>query len=321
MVASCALVLLAAGCSDDGPAGPEGLRFGQIGEVRLELKVPLRFGEGELSQALVWNSAGPYILRESISYQGVVGDESETRVTDNSERLAGDYATWIAQVNELPALTLFTPELDPDLDPTCGIGRSRIVLEIHDAVRGETSRWTRCVAGSLGDLDRTGAGPDPQAARVAQAVELLRDRVFGLQEGEEFVSTYRGSLPFATVDRGEDSEAELDESFAITDAGAWSAFWDEHAPEAGPAPEIDFEQDVIVVAAVGVRTEAGEEVEVRRVIPIDQGTLVTLFERVPGNFCSPASQTHVPFHIIRAPRVPLPVVFSEVTVERVPCGL
>jgi len=75
-----------------------------------------------------------------------------------------------------------------------------------------------------------------------------------------------------------------------------------------------------LVAAVGMRTEAGDSVEVRRVLQTGEGTQVSLFERIPGDFCSPASRDHYPVHIIVAPRTLLPIAFSEVVQERVPCG-
>jgi hypothetical protein len=72
--------------------------------------------------------------------------------------------------------------------------------------------------------------------------------------------------------------------------------------------------------AVGLRGEAGDSVEVRRVVETNDGTLITLYERVPGDFCSPAARDHYPVHVIVAPRTRLPILFSEVVIERVPCG-
>ena len=83
---------------------------------------------------------------------------------------------------------------------------------------------------------------------------------------------------------------------------------------------VDFAEDMVVVGAVGVREEAGDSVEIRRVLTVQDGSVVTLFERAPGDFCSPAARSHIPFHIVRTPRIPFPVVFTEVEVERVPCG-
>jgi hypothetical protein len=75
-----------------------------------------------------------------------------------------------------------------------------------------------------------------------------------------------------------------------------------------------------IVAAVGLRTEAGDSVEVRRILRTGERTQVTLYERVPGDFCSPAARDHYPVHIVVFPRTVLPIVFSEIEEERVPCG-
>jgi hypothetical protein len=91
-------------------------------------------------------------------------------------------------------------------------------------------------------------------------------------------------------------------------------------PVAVPPP-VDWAEEVVLVAAVGVRSEAGDSVEIRRILQTGEGTQVTLFERVPGDFCSPAAREHFPVHIVVAPRTALPIRFSEIQKERVPCGI
>jgi hypothetical protein len=101
----------------------------------------------------------------------------------------------------------------------------------------------------------------------------------------------------------------------------WAAFWQAHKDDLSAAlPEVDWSSEMVLVAAVGVRVEAGDSVEVRRVLQTGQGSQVDLFERIPGDFCSPASRSHYPVHIVVAPRTLEPIRFSEVVTERVPCG-
>lgn len=313
-----AAALLAAGsCSDSGTA-PGSLRFGQIGEVRLHLAQPLDLGKGELQQSLTWNSSGPWRFTEVISYGGVEGD-TDMRVSQvNPEQLARQYAQWISEVNDHPAVRLFIPELDRSLDEPCRAGQSRITLRIRDDSRNEEMTWIRCVQGSFGTLSTRDAGPDAQAARVAAAALFLR----GPTVGEGFQSTYHASFPFATLDRGEDTPTALRESRAILDVQSWNQFWASHAGSASTPPPVDFSRESVIVAAVGVRREAGDSVEVRRILPVGDSTVVTLAERIPGDFCSPAERLHVPFHVVVTPRVPAPVRFaSPIPVERVPCGV
>ena len=90
------------------------------------------------------------------------------------------------------------------------------------------------------------------------------------------------------------------------------------------APEIDWETEMIIVGAVGVREEVGDSVEVRRVLLIGNdervtGTKIEVVERNPGDFCAPARRIVRPYHIVVAPRTPEPF-FPEVRAERVPCG-
>jgi len=309
------------GCGDEGPAGPDALRFGQIGRVRVDLTAPLQLGQGEVHQVLTWQSSGPWELTESISYNGFPGDEDVRRSSQLPQVLAGSYATWIAQINDLNSLSLFVDELEPDESSPSpvecqGSSRTRVVLTIRDSARGEEISWTRCVNGRLETLTTSGAGPDAAAARVAAASILARD--YALRE--TFQSSYSGSVPFGTIERGEDSGAEPSQSRVFTERGDWASFWRDHRPTAA-VPFIDFGTDMVILAAVGLRSEAGDSVEIRRVLPVGDSTFVVRVERVPGDFCSPAEKLHYPYHLIIVPEVPLPVRFVEpVTVERVPCG-
>jgi hypothetical protein len=313
-------ILLAAGCGDDGGTQPPGtLRFGQIGEVRLHLTSPL-LGQGELQQALTWSSSGAWQLTETISYQGRLGDENTIRSLAPPEVLASDYAIWITQVNDLETLNLFDAHIvDPSLAPECGAAWTKIQLLIRDTALGEDRQWTRCVEGNLASLVTEGAWPGVGAARVANAALLMREYVFPPPRG--FTSTFHGSLPFATAARGEDTAAQLNQPSLIRTFEAWTEFWIAHTGSVAGLPPVDFNTEVVAVAAIGPRFEAGETVEVRRVLAVGDGTLVEIVHRVPGNFCSPASRTHRPFHVvIIPPEAPEPIVFKEVIREEVPCG-
>jgi hypothetical protein len=315
------LGLLVSGCDPEGGTQPETLRFGQIGQVRVTLIVPLDFGKGELQQVLTWNSNGAWRLREAISYRGLPGDE--TVIFQQGD--AGSYAALILQLNETEGLRLRTDELIPDLGEDCPFGSTTVVVSIRDDIKELEESWVRCAQGSLGTLKTSDAGPDPAAVRVIQAAILEREYT----QGPDFFSAYFGSVPFGTLDRGEESGAELSgpDHFVGKALGnpatppGWVQFWRDHRqdPVAVPPP-VNWAEEMVLVAAVGERREAGDSVEVRRVLQTGEGTQVTLFERVPGDFCSPAARRHFPVHIVVAPRKALPIEFSEVVTERVPCG-
>lgn len=306
--------MLVVGCDDTSPTTPGTSRFGQAGVVEMTLSASLTQGSGRLEQGLVWSSTGDWTLREEIFYRGVSGDATVRELEGDRNVSAGVYAQWIAQVNEVPGLDLFDEVVDPTLEPDCPLGRSRVTLRITDDTRDESIAWTRCAPGSLATLTPTGSGPDPAAARVISATALLRD----FTVGRGFESVYRGSLPFATLARGEDAPLVFAEPAVFRTEEDYNAYWSTLTSE--PAPPVDFETETVFLAAVGIRNEAGDSVEVRRVVPVETGTLVEIVERIPGNFCSPATRRQAPYHLVVAPGVSNPVAFTELRVERVPCG-
>jgi hypothetical protein len=304
--------------SCDGETGPAigTLRFGQLGEIRIQLIQPLQLGVGELQQILTWGSSGPWRLAERISYRGILGDE-QVRVSDGDpDLLAAAYAQIITQLNETTGLNLFIAELDPLLDPPCGLTGTRMNLRIRDEGRKEEITWSRCTTGDFKNISPVGAGPDPQASRVVQAALLVKAATLG----DDFISEYEGSVPFSTLDRGETSNAPLSGPLSFASEDGWPEFWAQHTAPGQVPPAIDFDVDQVVVAAVGLRTEAGDSVEVRRILRVGVGSLTHIRERIPGDFCSPAARDQVPFHIVLAPKTPLPMAFAEILVERVSCG-
>lgn len=309
--------IVGVGCDSGGPIDPGTLRFGQVGGMQLTIVAPLALGLGEMEQILTWTSDGHWTVQEEVRYKGVVGDASMQELEGSSEALANTYAQWITDANDNPGLKLFVEGLDPDLDPTCAIIHSRVTLEITDTPSGQSESWTRCVPGFLQSLTPFGALPDPGAPRVANLARLARDYTVG----ESFQSAYQGTQPFATIDKGEDTPSALSAPAVIQDGPSFEAFWAIHAPGV-QLPPVDFAEETVVVAARGERREAGDSLEVRAIRPAGAlGTVVTLVQRVPGDFCSPAEVTHVPFHIVVTPRVPNPVSFqSPVLTELVDCG-
>ena len=293
---------------------PGTTRFGQVGVVEVRLVTPLTSESGRLEQTITWTSQGDWTLEEEIFYRDLPGDASDARLTGDRDVSAGVYAQWIAQVNEVPGLDLFVPSLDPDLAPVGPANQTRVTLRITDDARDEFEEWTRCAPGSLSNVSPTGSGPDAAAARVINAVVLLRDNTVGAS----FLPAYRGSLPFGTLARGEDSPRVFAQPTVFEAEADYLDYWASISDD--PAPEVDFASEVVVLGAIGVRNEAGDSVEVRRIVPVEAGTLIDVVERVPGNFCSPASRQQAPYHLVVAPRLAEPVRFAEVRVELVPCG-
>jgi hypothetical protein len=314
------------GCSDDTGPPADSIRFGQIGEIEVAVVAPRVFGEGEgeLQQILTWGSSGAWVLREIISYRGLVGDESVRRNEGDPRAYASGYASLIADLNESSGVEL-VETVDPMEDLVCDPIEARVTVTIWDELRQEERRWVRCARRTLGSLQTSEARPDLEAGRVIQAAILVRD----FTQGANFESFYLGTVPFGTLDRSEDSGAQLDSSWVFLSVPEgnpnpptrWLSFWKDHN-ETPPneIPAVDWKTEMVLVAWVGLRREAGDSVEVRRILQTGQGTQVILKERVPGDFCSPAARDHYPVHIIVAPRTLEPIRFSEIEVERVSCG-
>lgn len=315
-------------CDENGVEPPM-LRFGQSGQLVVDVVTPRRFlpspGMGELRQTLTWRSTGAWQLSESIAYRGTVGSKTTIGSPGDPGAFASSYATLVAQINGGTGLDLFIEGLDPLLNPECDPGRdqARVTLRIQDEIRGQERSWIRCAEGPLGALNPAGSGPDIHASRVIQVSRLIHDRTLG----DSTTSVYSLSVPFATLDQGAKSgePALVPRAFfggpGARDAPAdWEDFWGWHAGGASP-PDIDWSADMVVVAADGARQEAGSIVEIREILPIRDGAIVQLVELAPGDFCSPAAVVQTPFHLVVAPRTNSRIQFSDVTLQRVPCGL
>jgi hypothetical protein len=194
---------------------------------------PLR-GIRRLDGILVWRSDGRWILAERLSFQGREGDQTLVSSRGIPGELAQEYASLITQLNETPGLRLLG-EVDPSLNPECTPPRSRVILTIADESpgRGDPVDPLRgripLHPHSRGCRTRT-----PGAARVITAAQLVR--FFTL--GDEATSAFQGTVPFGSLDVGDDSPARPDRPPGLRVAGwpdsrpEWKAFWDgAHARE------------------------------------------------------------------------------------------
>jgi len=313
---------------------PNGLlRFGSEGEVRITVEVPLQGDIGWLQQVVTWSSDGAWKLFEQIGYRGATGDENLSRNPGLPVHYAAQYPSLIQLLNDGGAKVFGVDSiLKPDLEPDCGVGKTKVTLQIYDSRREERREWTRCAgdASTLRNVKTEGAGPDTGASRIIQAAIKIRDWTVG----REFLSVYSGSLPYGTLDKGTETGSAIDSPIWFrapddTDGtetqDRFLAFWDAHTAGSGrAAPEIDWAEEMVLVGAVGVREEVGDSVEVRRLLLIGNdervtGTRIEIVERNPGDFCAPARRIVRPYHIVVAPKTPEPF-YPEVRAERVPCG-
>jgi len=310
------------------PVGPRFLRFGSDGLVRVTVEVPLQTGIGWMDQVLTWKSDGAWNLFEEIGYEGVVGDDRLLRNPGLPYRFAANYLSLLHLVNDNSGTKLWGLQ---ERVPECGTGRSRVSFLIRDNMRDEQREWSRCAPGatSLRALTTRGSDPDDGSARVVQVAMRARDFTLGANSNRY---AYTGSLPFATLERGTKSGMDLTEStlYRSTSEGEegeapreWLDFWKQHTGSSGQQPpQVDWSKEMVIVAAVGIRDEVGDSVEVRRVLQVgkDLDVKFEIVERVPGDYCAPATRIIRPYHIAVTPRSAAPVSFGF-RVERVPCGV
>ena len=328
-----ALVLWAVSGCGTGSVDPGTLHFGQVGELEVSLATPLHGAVGRQRQRLTWESSGGWRLFEEIGYRGEQGDETTTPNPGVAELFASSYASFINGVNTDVGWRLFNVDgpvsLSSDTEPECAVAESRLTFVVRDASRNDEARWSLCAAGTLRSLRVRSGERDNTAARVIQAVIIMRNLTIG--EADETYA-YTGSWPFATVDKGDETGLELDRPrvFRSTDGEGshapppeWESAWTAHVRGTGrEPPEVDWATEMVLVGAIGVREESGDSVEIRRVLHLgtERGTEIKIVERVPGDFCAPVHKVVRPFHIVVAPRAPAPVFFSELQIEKSPCG-
>ena len=308
-------------CDPTGP-GPGLLRFGSDGQVRVTVEVPLQGGIGWMQQVLTWNSDGAWNLFEEIGYDSLVGDETVFPNPGLPYLYAANYSSLLQLAIDNDGTKLVDLA---QIDPECGIGRSRVSILIRDNGRDQEKEWSRCAANAnaLGNLSTEGFEPDDGTARVIQIALRARD----LSLGEDFDEyAYAGSLPFATIERGTQSGIEFGEGLLFRSPDGeepeeWIRFWEAHTGGNRARPQIDWARDMVAVAAIGWRDEAGYSVEVRRVLRIGgqqvTGTKIEAVEQVPGDYCTPPVRDIWPYHIVVTPRGPLGS-FS-LRAEKIPC--
>jgi hypothetical protein len=279
---------------------------------------------GFLSESLIWRSNGPWVLAEGVSYRGLHGSESVRRSRLNPGELAIEYESFNLQLHESAELALFDGEVS-QFEPVCsptGVLSSQVTITIYDAPRDRTERWVRCARGTLFTLLPNVAGPDVEAARVVNAVRLVRSFTLG----DDPVPVFDGTVPYGTLAQGERSRTLPEEPIAfISSTGsvppAFLEFWAAHAEPGDFLPSIDWANEIVFFAAVGERDEAGGSVQVQRVLTLTGRTRVEISELVPGDFCSPLAKVIFPYHLVVVPTVPAPIEFFFPPKERVPCGL
>lgn len=101
---------------------------------------------------------------------------------------------------------------------------------------------------------------------------------------------------------------------AIRTEGEWAAFWAEVYEGRSPPParpDIDFGDEVVIVAAMGQRRTGGHAIEVDRVYQTPAGLVAEVVETSPAPDCVLSQAITAPVHAVRVPVTGRQVRFVE----------
>jgi hypothetical protein len=104
----------------------------------------------------------------------------------------------------------------------------------------------------------------------------------------------------------------------VRDRQTWARFWNNFAagPSAPPMPEIDFEKEILVIAAMGTRPSSGYQVIVEKAVLYESYPRLEVTIRSIDNTKCPGlghlTTLTSPIDIVRIPRTEYPVLFREI---------
>jgi hypothetical protein len=122
---------------------------------------------------------------------------------------------------------------------------------------------------------------------------------------------------------GTDMETLIDEwntdvdepaRLVIADTDSWARFWSDVHRHQEPAPEppaIDFEQRLVLAAAMGQRPSGGYQLVIEEVAAADGRLYAAVLERSPGATCMTADVITAPVHAVAVPATDAAVTWIE----------
>lgn len=116
-----------------------------------------------------------------------------------------------------------------------------------------------------------------------------------------------------TIAKGAFSGVQEQTFQVITNDAQWKDIWRKHSALKKPvtaAPEIDFDKESVVFAALGQKRTGGYAIEVVRVETAGAKTEVLLRTRAPAPGGFQLQALSAPFHIVAVPKISNPVEFK-----------
>lgn len=120
---------------------------------------------------------------------------------------------------------------------------------------------------------------------------------------------------FPAPNSGFDAQARL----VVTSQAEWEATWRHvwHGHSPVPAtPAVDFEREVVLVAAMGSRSSGGYHIQLQQAAAQSNRVVVRVIETSPGSRCFTTAALTEPVDVVRLPRTSLPIDFQTVKTVR-----
>lgn len=107
----------------------------------------------------------------------------------------------------------------------------------------------------------------------------------------------------------------------IRDAAAWKEMWSRiwTTQPAPPLPNVDFNQEMVIVAALGTRSSGGYSIAIESAYREGGSLHIVIRTEAPGSGCMATMALTAPVDVARVPRSADPVQFHEKDVTR-NCG-
>jgi hypothetical protein len=136
---------------------------------------------------------------------------------------------------------------------------------------------------------------------------------------------YEGKEPtpiaFTTIAKGDQSTVTQSDSVVISDVGTWEDTWDRltaHLINPEPAPEVDFNEYILLAHFMGQKPTSGYEVEFTEVLEGATDISAAIREISPAPECMLAQVITSPYHVIQVPKTEKDVQFTVKEMVR-PC--
>lgn len=122
------------------------------------------------------------------------------------------------------------------------------------------------------------------------------------------------SVPFSTLDKGVGSGFTSPLELFVSSQKEWVDLWGKHEvpiAQKKNAPPVDFEKDVVIVAALGMKSTGGFAIEITRIVRSKDDITVYVRRTEPPAGSAPSGKPTSPFVLARMKKPDRPVTFRD----------